>query len=635
VNEHLIEARESALAGASTLAVSPAAMPERQARGRVEKIAEVIVVAALLTELGAMFGNVICRAFFQTSLLWSLEIGELALVVMTFIGGAIAYPRNEHMALHAIVQRLPLRWHRWIAAIGHWQVFAMALAGCWLSWAMLVSRWGERTLYLGMSAAWFALPMILGMAALAWFALGKLRVLPRPVVMATGGSLVVVLVALGLATYLLGADARSVALPVAFTVFALQLILGVPIGFALLMISLVYLYVSKIVPLSVIPINLQAGISSFVMLSIPFFILAGYVMTEGGLSKRLTTFMIALVGRLRGGLLQVIVVCMYIMSGISGSKVADVAAVGTTMKDVMKKHGYDSGETAAVLAASAIMGETVPPSIAMLVLASVTSLSIGTLFVAGLLPAAVMAVCLMILIYVRAGSKHDAAQRFSPRQIGRAGVEAIPALIAPLILIGGIISGIATPTEVSSTAVIYAILVSVFLYSALTVKGFWRVLVETSAKAGMVLFITSTASTFSWSLTLARIPQQIAASLGVLHGSSWLFMLGTIVTLVLMGALLEGLPALLIFGPLLLPIAPSFGIDPLQYGIVMIIAMGVGAFSPPIGVGMYVTCSICETTMESATRHMLPYLAVLAIGLVLVAFVPWFSLIAPRLLHMI
>jgi len=160
-------------------------------------------------------------------------------------------------------------------------------------------------------------------------------------------------------------------------------------------------------------------------------------------------------------------------------------------------------------------------------------------------------------------------------------------------------------------------------------------MVDTSAKAGMVLFITSTASTFSWSLTLAKIPQQIASLLSVLEGSSWLFMLGTVVTLVLMGALLEGLPALLIFGPLLLPVAPSFGIDPLQYGIVMIIAMGVGAFSPPIGVGMYVTCSICETTMESATRHMLPYLAVLAIGLALVAFVPWFTLIAPRLLHMI
>jgi len=325
----------------------------------------------------------------------------------------------------------------------------------------------------------------------------------------------------------------------------------------------------------------------------------------------------------------------YHRTGISGSKVADVAAVGTTMKDVMKKNRYDPGETAAVLASCAIMGETVPPSIAMLVLASVTSLSIGTLFVAGLLPAAVMALCLMVLIYFRAGKDTGVGKNPSHAEIWQAAVQAVPALVAPVILIGGIVGGIATPTEVSSTAVVYALLLSVLVYKALRWDQFWHVMADTAAKAGMVLFITSTASTFSWSLTLAKMPQQIASLLSALDGSAWLFMLGTILTLVLMGALLEGLPALLIFGPLLLPVAPKFGIDPLQYGIVMIIAMGLGAFSPPIGVGMYVTCSICETSMENATRHMLPYLIVLVIGLLLVAFVPWFTLIAPKVLNMI
>jgi len=424
-------------------------------------------------------------------------------------------------------------------------------------------------------------------------------------------------------------------LSVAFAIFALQLLLGVPIGFALLMVTLLYLYTSNIVPLSVVPINMQAGISSFVMLSIPFFVLAGYVMTEGGLSRRLTEFVITLVGRFRGGMLQVVVVCMYIMSGISGSKVADVAAVGTTIKGVMNKEGYDPGETAAVLASCAIMGETVPPSIAMLVLASVTSLSIGTLFVAGLLPAAIMAVCLMVLIYFRSASRAGSTRKASLAQITKAGLSAIPALVAPILLIGGIVSGIATPTEVSSTAVVYALILAVIFYRALNAKQFWNVMAKTAAQAGMVLFITSTASTFSWSLTLAKMPQQIAAWFAFLHGSSWLFMLATIVTLVLMGALLEGLPALLIFGPLLLPMAPLFGVDPLQYGIVIIIAMGMGAFSPPIGVGMFVTCSICDTSMENATRHMVPYLAVLVMGILLVAFIPWFSLIVPKLMGLI
>jgi tripartite ATP-independent transporter DctM subunit len=615
--------------------IDPAASRRSPRRDPIEFGAEIIVVVALFGELVAMFGNVIYRFFLGSSLLWSLEIGELALVVMTFVGGAIAYPRNEHMALHAFVQRLPKRWHESIAAFGHWQVFAMALTGCWLAYQMMLSRWDEHTPYLELSAIWYAVPMILGMALLAYFALKRIVAQPRRVAIAAAIFLVALLAGVAIVDAMLGSNARTYALPIAFAIFALQLLLGVPIGFALLMVTLLYLSTSNMVPLSVVPINMQSGISSFVMLSIPFFILAGYVMTEGGLSRRLTEFVMTLVGRFRGGMLQVIVVCMYIMSGISGSKVADVAAVGTTMKDVLKREGYDSGETAAVLASCAIMGETVPPSIAMLVLASVTSLSIGTLFVAGLLPAAVMALCLMVLIYFRSAERAGNTKSASLGEITRAGVNAIPALVAPVILIGGIVSGIATPTEVSSTAVVYALALAVIFYRAVDAGQFWRVMANTSAQAGMVLFITSTASTFSWSLTLAKMPQQVAALFSVLHGSAWLFMLATIVTLVLMGALLEGLPALLIFGPLLLPMTPTFGVDPLQFGIVMIIAMGMGAFSPPIGVGMFVTCSICETSMENASRHMLPYLVVLVIGLLLVAFVPWFSLSVPKLMNLI
>jgi tripartite ATP-independent transporter DctM subunit len=622
-------------AGVGTLAVDGDTGESRaHARDRVEQAAEIVVLLALAIEVAAMFGNVIFRAFLKSSLLWSLEVGELALVVMTFIGGAIAYPRNGHMALHAVVQRLPRHWHARIELLCHWQVFAMAVAAGVLAWQMMLSRWDEHTPYLGLSAICFAVPMIAGMALLAYFALRRVLPQRRRDVLVTGGVVALLVGAVFAIAMLLGAEARSYALPVAFAVFALQLVLGVPIGFALLMFTLLYLHTSRLVPLSVVPLNLQAGVSSFVMLSIPFFILAGYLMTEGGLSRRLTEFVIALVGRFRGGMLQVIVVCMYVMSGISGSKVADVAAVGTTMKGVMRKEGYDSGETAAVLASGAIMGETVPPSIAMLVLASVTSLSIGTLFAAGLLPAAVMALCLMALIYVRSRKRAATTRRHTAREIARAGTGAIPALIAPVILIGGIVSGVATPTEVSSTAVVYALLLSVLFYRSLTGKQLWRVMAQTAAQAGMVLFITSTASTMSWSLTLAKVPQGIAALFTVLHGSAWLFMLATIATLVFMGALLEGLPALLIFGPLLLPMVATFGIDPIQYGIVMIIAMGLGAFSPPIGVGMFVTCSIAGTTMENAARHMGPYLVVLVAGLLLVALVPWFSLIVPRVLGM-
>ena len=268
---------------------SAAAAPAPPHRaGRIERLAEVVVVLALVIELVAMFGNVIARSFFDTSLLWSLEIGELSLVVMTFLGGAIAYPRNEHMALHVFVQRLPARWQSRVEALCHWQVFVMAAIGCVLAWQMMLSRWNESTPYLGLPASWFAAPMILGMALLAFFAGQRVRRCPWRQAVGAGIATAGLVVATVAIAALLGSEGRSHALAVGFAIFALQLLLGVPIGFALLMMTLLFLYTSKLVPLSVVPINLQNGISSFVMLSIPFFILAGYIMTEGGLSRRLT-----------------------------------------------------------------------------------------------------------------------------------------------------------------------------------------------------------------------------------------------------------------------------------------------------------------------------------------------------------
>jgi tripartite ATP-independent transporter DctM subunit len=622
-----------ATAGDANGIIDPTLSPPRRI-DPLERVGEILVVLALIGELVAMFGNVVLRALFNSSLLWSLEVSEIALVTMTFVGGAIAYPRDQHMTLQALVQHLPRSWQPAIAALACWQVFAMSLVGGWLAWQMMLSRWNQVTPYLGLHELWFVGPMILGMALLAYFSASKAFQQPMRVAVATGLALIVVVAALLALRLAFGMQLRGYALPVTFLIFTVQCLLGVPIGFVLMLGGVLYLGISQTIPLSVIPINMQAGISSFVMLAIPFFILAGYVMTEGGLSRRLMNFIVYLVDRFRGGMLQVIVVTMYIMSGISGSKLADVAAVATSMKKFMRGEGYEASEMAAVLSSCAVMGETVPPSIAMLVLASVTTLSIGSLFVAGLLPAAVMAVCLMVLIWFRSRGRNVNAQPHPRREVFRAGLIAIPALVAPIILIGGIVSGIATPTEVSSSAVVYALVLSVIFYRELGMAQFLRIVSGTASQAGMVLFITSAATAFSWSLTIARLPQRIVELLNMLGGSATLFMLATIVILVVMGALLEGLPALLIFGPLLLPISAVFGIPPLQYGIVLIIAMGFGAFSPPIGVGMFVTCAICDTTVESASRHMVPYLVILAVGLLLVAFVPWFSLIMPRLLGM-
>jgi tripartite ATP-independent transporter DctM subunit len=277
------------------------------------------------------------------------------------------------------------------------------------------------------------------------------------------------------------------------------------------------------------------------------------------------------------------------------------------------------------------MGETVPPSIAMLVLGSITTLSMASLFVGGLIPAAVIAVCLMVLIFLRARrSAVPIAARAPWGVMLRAGLGAVLPLLMPVILFAGILFGVATPTEVSSFAVVYGLILACLVYREFDGKTFLRTVLDSAALAGMVLFILAAASSFSWTLTVANLPQRLVELLHSFHDNTALFLIGSMILLIVIGSLLEGLPALIILAPLLLPIAGQIGLSELHYGIVLLVAMGIGAFLPPAGVGFYVACAIVRTRIEPATRAMVPYLVVLLIGLLIVGFVPWFTLFLPR-----
>jgi tripartite ATP-independent transporter DctM subunit len=341
------------------------------------------------------------------------------------------------------------------------------------------------------------------------------------------------------------------------------------------------------------------------------------------------------VGHFRGGLLQVMVISMYVVSGLSGSKSADVAAVGSVMRDMLRRERYNVEQATAVLAASAVMGETVPPSIPMLVLGSVTSLSIGSLFIAGFIPAAVVGLCLMILIYLQARkSQVGRSTRPTLRQLGSASLSGILPLLMPVILIGGILLGVGTPTEVSSFAVIYGLVLAGFIYRELGFRVFLRGIIDCAAMSGMILFILAGASSFAWTLTIAQLPQRLVGLLGGVQDSQMLFILASIVLLIVTGTLLEGLPALVILAPILLPIAQQIGVSQLHFGIVLLIAMGIGAVMPPVGALFYVACAVCETTIEKSGRAMIPFLVVLCFALLLVALVPWFTLYLPMKFHL-
>ena len=600
----------------------------------VDLALNVVVGLAVVLELVILFANVLSRSLLDDSILWANEFGHLVLSIIAFVGGALAYNRNEHIAVHAVIDRLADRTRTMVLACMDWVVLIGSLYIAWISVAVVKSRGDELSTVMEISMRWFVLPLTIGMVLMAFFAVGRLLQHDRRERLQAGIITAAVIGTLIGFNALWGPFEGSALLPwLVITVLGLLLALGLPVGFVLAAVAILYIHLSGSGRMIAVPSTMQSGVSNFVLLAIPFFMMAGYVMTEGGLSRRLSDFVVALVGRVRGGLYQVVIVSMYIFSGISGSKAADVAAVGTALQPMIRENEYDEPEFAALLSAGAVMGETIPPSLPMLVLGSITTISMGALFLAGVVPAVVLALCLMVAIYVRArlADRYPGIRTPFPVLI-RATLYAAPALLVPLMLVIGIATGFATPTEISSVAVVYGLALSVLLYRELTWYKLWRSISDTGVKAGMILFITATASTFAYTLTSAGIPTRIAELMIEIAGrSSWVFMLASLLVLVVMGALLEGLPALLVFAPILMPLAPKFGVSPIQYGIVLLIAMGLGCFAPIIGVGMYISCSVTGTKVEPASRAMVPYAVILFLGLLLVAFVPWFSLVLPRL----
>jgi tripartite ATP-independent transporter DctM subunit len=598
---------------------------------------QIILGVALLGELAVVFASVVSRSLLENPLVWTDEAARMSLSTMAFLGGAFAYRRGEHAFIRTLIEMLSLEWRRVCQALVELLVLTVALTTGVTSIPFLIAQRDELTPVLQMRASWFVLPLVVAMFVLALTAIERLFRQHRPTVLRVGAAFTLLVLAVVLTRDLWRPwFAGEAALNLSLGLFFLTVLIGLPVAFALLLGALGYLYSAGTVPMAALAHTMVNGISNFVLLALPFFVLAAAVMNQGGISLRLVRFVQALVGHFRGGLLQVMVVSMYLVSGLSGAKSADVAAVGSVMREMLRRRGYSLEQAAAVLAASAAMGETVPPSVAMLVLGSVTTLSIGTLFIAGLIPAAVIALCLMALIYAQSWrSPGLRSPRAGLRELVGAGLAGTLPLLMPVILLGGILFGVATPTEVSSFAVVYGLALAGVIYRELGLREFVRGLVDCATVSGLILFILAAASSFAWTLTVARLPQRLIALLTGTHQSQWLFLVASIVLLIVAGTILEGLPALLILAPLLMPIAGQVGVNEVHYGIVLVIAMGIGAFMPPVGVGFYVTCAVCGTSIEKSARAMIPYLIVLCLGLLLVALVPWFTLFLPERLHFI
>lgn len=594
-----------------------------------DRLLEAIVCAAIFGELAVILLNISSRVISGRSILWTQEVSHAALSTVAFVGGAIAYPRGAHMSVHALVGKLPASWQRYQAALVDWLILAMAASTAVLFEPVLIQRWSQHSPIMHARQFWFSAPLELGMVLVCYFAVYRLTL--RGISAAAGGlglAIAFGIIVAGLGMWAQNSSTQALLIAVLVILFVL-LFIGVPIAFVLALASGIYIYWGGFSEVSAVPIGMESGSKGFLLLAIPFFILAGAIMNAAGLMTPLARVCEAFIGHLRGGLLQVILPTMYIFSGISGSKVADVAAVGTSMRDMLDERKFPRGEVVAVLSAAAVMGETIPPSLVLLVLGSITSLSTVALFAAGVLPAAFLAVCVMALIYIRARNLTAVASaKVSWRDRSKAVLLALPILVLPLGLVSGIISGIATPTELSGVAAAYGILIT-FAYKRASLGMFWEAFRETATSAGMILFIIAAASPFAQTLAIGGVSEEISTIMGGLHNSRILFFCLSIALLVVMGQILEGLPAILIFAPLLMPPAVELGIDPIQYSMVLIVAMGIGSFAPPAGIGFYVASAIGRESMEKSLRHFVPYLVALTAGLVVLAAVPWISTVVP------
>ena len=593
----------------------------------VDTLVIAILNVMLAAEVLLVFSSTMVRSIFNTSsMMWVDEVSPLFLVNLAFLGGAVSYGRGQFIAITLLVERAPRVWNGILKAFAEWLVIGISLLIGGYSVPLLIANAEEKSILLGISYLWMTIPITLGSALFVIHAIRGLMSRARGLNLAGLAILAACVIVFLLVRPLLAAhpNALYTLLGVAFF---LLIAAGVPVGFVLATIGIACVVAMGSADMLGVVMNAQRGSGGFIFLALPFFVLAGFIMDKADVGGRIVDFLDSLIGHFKGGLLQVMVVGVYLSSCISGSKAADMATIGIPMNRKLDAHGYEPHERAALLAAAAAMAESVPPSIALILLGSSTSISTGALFIAGLLPAATVAVCLMIVVRLRATSSGwKPSPRASGKTIARNGRRAILPLMMPVLLLGGIAAGIGTPTEVSTFAVLYGLVLGL-LYRRFQWKDMWTVLTGATLLNGMIFFTVSAATIFSWAMTLEGVTTAIASAVAGLGPA--LFLPAVIVITILMGAVLESFVTIVILAPLLLPVCQQLGINPLQYGIIMTESFGIGSILPPIGIALYVACAICGARVELASKPLFRYLTVMIAGLLLVAFVPWITTVLP------
>jgi tripartite ATP-independent transporter DctM subunit len=620
---HLVE--ETSVALPRMTGVAGALQKAEQLLGSaVAAIAALLVVAEIII----LFTGVSSRYFFQKPIIWTDELAGILFLWLAMLGAVVAFQRGEHMRMTAIVGQIDPQRRAFfdvlaIVAPLAFLIFVIQPACDFASDESFVS-----TPALDISSLWRAAALPIGLGLMLVIALLRLLSSGNWRLTATAVGVVGVgaaaLYALGPVLIPLG----NLNLLIFFVgLVALLVFAAVPIAFAFGLATFAYISLTTSTPATVVIGRMDEGMSHLILLAVPLFVFLGLLIEMTGMARAMVGFLASLLGHVRGGLQYVLVAAMYLVSGISGAKAADMAAVAPVLFPEMTKRGAKPGDLVALLSATGAQTETIPPSLVLITIGSVTGVSIAALFTGGLLPGLVLAVMLCGVVWFRY-RKEDLShvKPASWGEVGRSFFVALPAIALPFVIRFAVVGGVATATEVSTIGIIYSAIAGLLIYRKFDWRRLYPMLTETAALSGAILLIIGAATGMAWALTQSGFSTSLAAFMTGLPGGAPMFLAVSILTFIVLGSVLEGIPAIVLFRPLLFPIAKQVGVHEVHYAMVVILAMGIGLFAPPFGVGYYAACAISRIHPDEGIRPMLGYMVALLIGTIVIAAVPWISI---------
>jgi tripartite ATP-independent transporter DctM subunit len=591
-------------------------------------LVEIPAALLVVAEIVVLFTGVLARYIFHAPIVWSDELAAILFLWLAMLGSVIAFQRGEHMRMTAISGMLRPRARAFLDLVAVTAALAFLVLMVHPAYEFAADEVFVTTPALEIPNAWRAAAIPVGIALMLVIAVLRLASVGDWRLVTSAVALVAAVIGFFI---LLGPVLKPLG-QLNLLIFFVGLVgamvfAAVPIAFAFGLATFGYIALTTSTPTMVVVGRMDEGMSHLILLAVPLFVFLGLLIEMTGMARAMVAFLASLLGHVRGGLHYVLVGAMYLVSGISGSKAADMAAVAPVLFPEMKERGAKPGDLVALLSATGAQTETIPPSLVLITIGSVTGVSIAALFTGGLLPGVVLGLTLCGVVWWRYRTEDlSHVRRATPREIGRTFLIAIPAIALPFVIRAAVIQGVATATEVSTIGIVYSILAGLLIYRRFDWRRLYPMLVETAGLSGAILLIIGAATGMAWSLTQSGFSALLANFMTSLPGGVPMFLAVSIVAFVILGSVLEGIPAIVLFGPLLFPIAKQVGVHEVHYAMVVVLAMGIGLFAPPFGVGYYAACAISRIHPDEGMKPILGYMLALLIGTIVVAAVPWISI---------